>query len=110
LEDEKCPSGYQEKPKALSPAQRAFEIERRKKRKNNKRYNFLDGFELRRGLDSAAKSVRRNGHTVFEKRQAPTYEDDRQKRHFLVTEVPIPGGGHESVGADEQQDWQQIGG
>ena len=105
LEDEKCPRRYQQKSKSLSPGKWTFEIQRRKECENNKRYNFLDGFELRRGINGAAKPVRRNGQTIFKKSEAPTYEDDRQKRHLFVTKVPIPSGGHEGIGADQQKDW-----
>jgi hypothetical protein len=109
VKDEKCTGRDQREADALAPGQRFFQVNHRKGREHHQRNDFLHGLELRGGIHRAAEPVGRHRQAVFHQRQSPADEDHGQQRHFLVTQVPVPGGGHEDVRTDQQGDRREIG-
>ena len=80
---------------------------------------FLDDLELhkaeRPAIDTAADGVCRDHEEVLDEGNAPRCENHEDERpvgadvHFLQLEVAVPGGGHEHVADDEEDDGKNSG-
>src|SRR5882724_6184549 len=71
--------------------------------------DLLDDLELIAGELAAEipAAIRRHHQAVFEERDPPRDEDDREERlalEKLEFQLPVPRNGHEDVGADEEED------
>src|ERR1035437_2028411 len=75
---------------------------------DHQRDALLDDLELITAETAAeiARAVRRHHQAVFEKGDAPRSQNDEEERFALQPlelQLPIPGEGHEDVGADEEK-------
>lgn len=69
-----------------------------------KRDDFLDDFELIGGEFAVADAVGGHLKAIFGKRNQPAHDDGQDERRLAIFKVPIPGDGHERVGANQEQD------
>ena len=96
------------KAETLAQRDRLAQIEERENGEHREGDHLLHRLELGRGVHGAAEAIGRHRHAVFDEREPPADEDDRNQRHLLVAQVPVPGGGHEDVGPDQQKNGREI--
>jgi hypothetical protein len=73
---------------------------------HDQRDRLLDDLELIRGELPVADPVRGHLEAVLEERNPPADEHGGGDGRRSVAQMPVPGGGHERVGDDQQQDGQ----
>jgi hypothetical protein len=66
------------------------------------------GLELCHCINRVAPAVGRHRHAVFDECDAPSREDHVEQWRLLETQMAVPSQGHENVGAEQQQDGQQM--
>ena len=81
----------------------------RKAGEHHERDDLLHGLELRRRIDGVALAVGRHRQAILDEGEPPAEQDHRPERHLLEAQVPVPGDGHEHIGADQQQNRREIG-
>src|ERR1044072_631092 len=109
LKDEERASRNQREADEVIPPDRLLQVGQRKDGEDQQGDHFLQGLQLRGRIDRIAVAVRRHGEAILHERDRPADQDHRPQRHPLELEMPIPGERHEQVGADQQNDRQQIG-
>ena len=110
LEDEEGSGHDESKTYGVIPGQAFSQVERGEDTENSQGNDFLYGLELGGGKIAVAYSVGRNLEAVFEKGYAPADENGPYEGEGMVTQMPVPGIGHEDVGADEQNDGDERNG
>jgi len=64
---------------------------------------FLDDFQLKHGELTVTDAVCRNLKTIFREGDQPAHHDGGEKGRLAVFQVPVPGEGHEYIGANKKQ-------
>jgi hypothetical protein len=102
FENKACGYHDEEKPHGVVPLDVLLQVGNRKHRKHNQGNDFLDGLQLGGIKDVTAIAVGGDLETVFKEGDAPAYQRDLPKRDILVSQVTVPGEGHENVREQEQ--------
>jgi len=79
------------------------EIPPGKDHEHAQRDHFLNDFQLKRGELAVTDAVRRHLKTIFREGDQPAHHNGGEEGRLAVFQVPIPGEGHEDVGAEKQQ-------
>src|SRR3546814_7703912 len=74
------------------------------------RDDLLHRLEFGGGIDSVADAVRGHGQAIFEEGDPPGEQHREPDRPLDISQMAVPGEGHEDVGDEEQADRQEIGG
>jgi hypothetical protein len=97
FENEKDCQKDETKTNKVVPSQFFFQDKNCKAGKDYQRNGLLYRFQLEGAHGLIANSIGRNHQGVFEKSNSPTDKDSLDEWHFLLSEMSIPGVGHENI-------------
>ena len=88
----------------IVPAQRLARPERRIAREDDHRDDLLRDLELREREHAVADAVRRHLKTILQETRSSSSPRSPGSEAGPVLQMPVPGDGHENIGAEEQKD------
>src|SRR5690606_3467852 len=95
-------------PRPVVPLQRLAQVPGGEPGEHQQGDHLLHALELRRTVDRGPQPVGGDLQGVLEEGDAPAGQDHQAQRRRAVLQVPVPGEGHEDVGAQQQERGEQA--